>query len=287
MSSVADYIGSALNAGDGAVAICTPEHHDALEGRLRANRVDVEGAERQGRYIALDAAATLAAFMREGWPDGVTFHNVIGNLIAKARSSAGSSSQVAAFGEMVSVLWAANMQDAAIRVEALWNSLARMQDFRLRCAYPVRFFEDEKRCGDLLRICGEHSHVVPSGEEDASFGMWEMELTTEQCMLTYAASRLLGLPAGKTEVSALLQKMYYSGDREQFETAIRSANTRNKSIAMEFRVADPDGSVRFLACQGRTFMNHGRPIMLGVLMDVTAHRSAIYDKLWPNEFGVS
>lgn len=285
--SLAEYIGNALNAGDPAITICTPEHHDGLERELKALGVDVETAERQGRYIALDAAATLATFMRDGWPDGILFNNVIGSMITKARASVGTNSQVAAYGEMVAVLWAANMHDAAIRLEALWNAIGRIHDFRLRCAYPVHHFTDERHGQQLLRICGEHSHVVPTSEQEATFGMWELDLTNDECMLSEAAAKLLGLPAGKSEVGALLQKMYYSGDRETFALAVRNATNRSKPVAIEFRVSDDDGSIRFLACQGRTFFSQGRPVMLGILMDVTANRSAVHDRLWMDDFKVS
>jgi hypothetical protein len=56
---------------------------------------------------------------------------------------------------------------------------------------------------------------------------------------------------------------------------------------VEFRVSDEDGSIRFLSCQGRTFLNEGRPVMLSVLTDVTADRSAISDRLWIDDFKVS
>lgn len=287
ISNIAEFIGKALNSGDAAVTICTGEHHDALEQELRNLRVDIAAAERQGRYIALDAAATLASFMRDGWPDGIAFNSVIGNVISKARAAAGTDSQVAAFGEMVAVLWANHMQEAAIRVEALWNALGRMQDFRLRCAYPVKFFTDEKHSTDLLNICAEHAHVVPAFDEGANFGMWELDLLSDQCSLSASASRLLGVPPGRVELGALLLKMYYSGDREAFASAIRQAGSRNRTINVEFRVSDPDGSIRFLACRGRTFANDGRLVLLGVLNDVTADRSAISDRLWLDDFKVS
>src|SRR5205085_11613356 len=94
---------------------------------------------------------------------------------ARARQAAGTDSQVAAYGEMVAVLWGEKMQDAAIRLEALWNALSRIHDFRLRCAYPMSHFQVEKHASQLLKICAEHSHVVPTGDETASFRMWELD----------------------------------------------------------------------------------------------------------------
>ena len=42
-----------------------------------------------------------------------------------------------AFGEMVALLAADGMADAAVRLEELWNRLAATHHFSLLCAYPT------------------------------------------------------------------------------------------------------------------------------------------------------
>ena len=59
----------------------------------------------QGRYIALDAAETLAKIMVEGFPDAARFREVIGKLVIQAQNEAGHASGVVAFGELVALLW--------------------------------------------------------------------------------------------------------------------------------------------------------------------------------------
>ena len=63
---------------------------------------------------------------------------------------------------MVGLLWADGNRDGAVRLEQLWNDLARTHDFSLLCAYPIGGFSDEDHGKPFLEICGEHSRVVPA-----------------------------------------------------------------------------------------------------------------------------
>jgi signal transduction histidine kinase len=156
------FIGTALGAGDAAVVIATQEHRDGLARKLNAWGLDTAKAAAQGRYIALDAAETLAKIMLQGSPDGARFTAVVSGLIAKAKAACdGHDGHVAAFGEMVALLWSGGKPDAAIRLEQLWNELAETQSFSLLCAYPMSSFYREEHGDLLLKICAEHSAVIP------------------------------------------------------------------------------------------------------------------------------
>src|SRR5258707_7134750 len=78
-------------------------------------------------------------------------------------------SRVVAFGEMVALLWAEGNIDAAIRLEQLWNDLARRHAFSLHCAYPITGFHDKTHAAPFLKICSEHSAVIP-GESYTALG---------------------------------------------------------------------------------------------------------------------
>src|ERR1051325_3858684 len=71
------FIGGALGAGDSSIVIATKTHREGLSKRLLNCGVDLAVATQQGRFIALDAAETLAKFMVDGWPDGERFHQVV------------------------------------------------------------------------------------------------------------------------------------------------------------------------------------------------------------------
>jgi signal transduction histidine kinase len=155
------FIGAALLAGDAAVVIATDAHREGSAQRLQSRGFDTSKAIEQGRYIALDASETLAKFMRNGWPDAALFREVVGGVLGQASAAVGKTARIVAFGEMVALLWAAGNSEAAVRLEQLWNDLARTYPLSLRCAYPMTGFGREDH-GDLfLKICAEHSHVIP------------------------------------------------------------------------------------------------------------------------------
>src|SRR6185436_13583494 len=74
------FVGTALVTGDVAIVIATKEHRDGLAARLKGRGFNLSIARRQGRYIALDAAATLAQISRDGRPDEARFREVVGGM---------------------------------------------------------------------------------------------------------------------------------------------------------------------------------------------------------------
>ena len=156
------YVGGALGTGDSAIVVATPEHRDALRERLFARGVDVDRAASQGRYVPLDAAATLTQFMRRGRPDRTRFFDVVGGVMDRAvAGSLGTPPRVAAYGEMVALLWADGKTDAALALEGLWNELAETRSFSLHCAYPMSLFAKAEDDALIRAVCAEHALVVP------------------------------------------------------------------------------------------------------------------------------
>lgn len=163
LDELCPYIGSALGAGDSCVVIATEAHRTELARRLAEFGFDVAIAARQGRYVALDAAETLSKFMLNGLPDPQRFADVVGGVLARSMESArGDRPRVAAFGEMVALLWADGKPEAAIQLEQLWNDLAHEYSFDLHCAYPMSFFSQAGDGASIEDICATHSHVIPA-----------------------------------------------------------------------------------------------------------------------------
>ena len=129
---MSDYIGNALRAGDAAIVVATDAHRNGLLQWLGVQGLDIATLIENGRFIVLDAAELLATFMADGWPSQDRFRGVVGEVIAKALACAsGDQPRVAIFGEMVALLWADGKTGAAIRLEQLWNDLARGKSFSL------------------------------------------------------------------------------------------------------------------------------------------------------------
>ncbi len=163
VTEVGRFIGTAIGAGDSGIVIATKPHRDGIAQQLTSHGLNVTMAIAQGRYLALDAAETLAKFMITGQPDRERFTSVIGEVLERARTAAGrEGARVAAFGEMVALLWAEGKRDAAIQLEQLWNSLAETHSFSLHCAYPMKGFSRRDHSEPFLKICAEHSSVVPA-----------------------------------------------------------------------------------------------------------------------------
>lgn len=163
LEELSEYIGRALQAGDSALVVATEQHRDGLLQWLTARGLDIATLVEQGRFVAMDAGQVLATFMLDGWPNEDRFNEAVGGIVSKALVCAGGTKpRVAIFGEMVALLWADGKAEAAIRLEQLWNELARKQSFSLFCAYPLSSFNRQEDAGPLLQVCNEHSAVIPT-----------------------------------------------------------------------------------------------------------------------------
>ena len=113
----------------------------------------------EGRYIPLDAADTLSAFMVNGLPDAVRFLKVAGDLIVGAANAVnGDSARVTACGECAPLLWAQGNAEAAIQLEHLWDEIAITHKVDVFCVYSVGI-GSAMDSHTFERICAEHSAV--------------------------------------------------------------------------------------------------------------------------------
>jgi len=159
LDAVAEFIGAALRADDSGIVIATEAHRQGLDQRLEAAGLHLGLLRSRGRYVALDAAETLARFMTADLPDPERFAEVIGGVIAQA---AEQGRRVHAFGEMVALLAAAGNHRATIRLEELWNELGRMRAFALFCAYPMTQLRGSPLAELLDGVCATHRRVIPT-----------------------------------------------------------------------------------------------------------------------------
>lgn len=160
ISRFADFIGSALRVGNAVVVVATEPHRGTLLQQLVADGFNVTAAIEQGRYIPLDAADTLSTFMVNGAPDPSRFSKAVDALIVGARKAArGKQPRVAACGECAPLLWQQGKPEAAIRLEVLWDEIAKTYEVDTLCAYPGASFRRERGSDTLQRILAEHSAV--------------------------------------------------------------------------------------------------------------------------------
>ena len=164
VDELARFVGTALVCGDAAIVIATGPHREALARELKARDLKTTRALAEGRFICLDAAQTLARIMRDQMPDPGLFSEFVGCLITRARAATKSEhSGLVIFAEMVAMLWTQDRHEAAVRLEELWNALAKKYSFSLRCAYPMDGFYQREHSEFFGKICAEHAAILPIG----------------------------------------------------------------------------------------------------------------------------
>ena len=160
--NVREFLCTALKEGESVIVCATGLHVTALQESMQAHHIDVRELGKAGRYVTLDAADTLLKFMDSDLPNQRKFASLLGSMIHEAEMAAiANNNRVTIVGEMVAVLWAEAKFDATIRLEQLWNDLARTHSFDLLCAYPAHGFQGEQRAQQYAAICAQHSATIP------------------------------------------------------------------------------------------------------------------------------
>jgi hypothetical protein len=154
---VGEYLLPAIHDGSVAIVVATPEHRRSFQRYLAGAGVDVAAARARGAYLALDASETMRGFMVADWPDPAGFWQAISPML---RQAAKAGRPVRIFGEMVSLLWDADLTDPAIEVEAMWNELGGEYPFSLLCAYPARRAACAHQRDALTEVCRAHTQVT-------------------------------------------------------------------------------------------------------------------------------
>lgn len=153
---VTEFLHEGFDDGSPGIVVATPVQRAAILRELTDRSLDVVELQRSHDLLLLDAKETLSTFMSDGKPDPNKFRDQMCQVVAKVCRGRPNCT-VRIFGQMVDVLWQQGERDAAIRLEVLWNQLARTEAFSLLCGYAMgNFYKDASRDD----ICGQHSHIV-------------------------------------------------------------------------------------------------------------------------------
>lgn len=141
---------------------------DAVAVRLVQEGFPVGEAVADGRITFLNAAATMARFMRNGTPDPALFRDTVETLVQRLVDT--SSAGLYVYGEMVDLLAEEGDFFAAEQLEALWSELATRYSVTLLCGYAAAHFAAPDAGCALDAICRAHSHVRTDAADP--LGMW-------------------------------------------------------------------------------------------------------------------
>jgi hypothetical protein len=158
VEAVSLFASAAIGRREAVILIATMPHAVRVERCLEDEGFEVEELKRWGQLTILDAGEVLSRFMVDGMPDPDLFKAVIRELMASVNGS-GRFRAVRAYGEMVNLLWTANLP-AALRLEELWNEVILEHGISLFCAYSLDGEGQSERMfpPDLRTL---HNHLIP------------------------------------------------------------------------------------------------------------------------------
>jgi hypothetical protein len=156
-ASVRRFFLEGLTRGETILVVATSAHRDAFAAALEDAGHDVARSRREGRYVELDAPATLAELVVDGQLTSARFERVVARRVAEL---AAKSEGVRVFGEMVALLWEANELSLALELEDRWNALLEQTPLPLLCGYPLSAFDTPETTARFHDVCGRHSRVT-------------------------------------------------------------------------------------------------------------------------------
>jgi hypothetical protein len=156
LADLSAFLERALKPGHVAVLAITPAHLEMLRKHARHTGLDLEMAEANGQFVAMDAHELLSRILVEDRPSRTRFQVVVPGLL---RIVAREHPHLHVYGEMVALLWEAGNVQGVHRLERLWNELGQEHSFELLCGYPRNMFDMEKHRAEYVHICAAHSTV--------------------------------------------------------------------------------------------------------------------------------
>ena len=111
----------------------------------------------------------------------------------------------------------------------------------------------------------------------AEMGTWDWNITTGELEWSDRCKAIFGIPAGEPMNYGRFLRTLHPDDRSRTDAAITHALATKVPYDLEYRTVWPDGSVHWIAAQGRAFYDKasGQPVrMAGTTMDITARKQA-------------
>jgi len=127
---------------------------------------------------------------------------------------------------------------------------------------------EQGRSVDTLRRAEELSRLALGAAEA---GVWEW-IDPHSSTFSPETFRILGLSPETTPNFANWLAIVHPDDRQWVQTEAEAAFAQSRSLAMEYRIIDPDGRVRWIHAIGKPRIGNGIRGMIGVIFDIDARK---------------
>jgi signal transduction histidine kinase/ActR/RegA family two-component response regulator len=219
------WFADGLNGGDSCVFVGTESHRIRLQEKLADRGFDLDGLRTGRRFVCLDAAQVLSTFMVDEWPNEGLFIRAIEGVLGRVSKPR----EIRVFGEMVALLWADGKRQAAVRLEEMWNAFMKTHALSLCCAYPLHSFSCDADASLFLKVCAQHTQVLPA--ESYTALTTEAERLRAISLLQHEASVLETEKAGRKEAEQSLVELEQMLKIRLAELALADQR-RNEFLAM-------------------------------------------------------
>ena len=270
VDSVVGLVEPALRQGRPAIVVATPEHRADIEAGLERLGIDLAAARANGIYRPADAREQLSRFMLARRPCPERFEAVLSELLAGATPD----QPACVFGEMVALLVADGLPDAALTLEELWNVGRAEFSFSLLCGYPMRAFGGAHMARLLEEACAAHSEVIPAESYSALLNGQD-QLRQIAVLQQKAASLERALAAERNardtaEAALRVRDEFLSTASHELRTPIAVLGVQAQTTLRRWQRTgqlEPDAAVKALRTIGRQADKLAR--LVNLLLDVS------------------
>lgn len=111
----------------------------------------------------------------------------------------------------------------------------------------------------------------------SEIGTWKLDFTTDTVQADRNTAQIFMVPPDEAANGpiSIFMRVIHPDDQDRVSAALQRTLETGEAFNPEYRLVKPDGSERWLASRGRLERDElGRPVMLGVVIDISAQRQA-------------
>lgn len=237
--AVAAFLAEAIANGEPTAMIARLSTYDAVLAILTSGR-DQLPLDAVNRIAFVDATVVHRRIMDGDALLPERFETLLTSLVAELRPEEGRGT-LRIYGEVVDLLCKEGNHNAAVRLEALWNSMLTTLPVATLCGYAIEDFDHDVEARVFHAVCGQHTRIIPT--EAFSEAPDESSRLQRVALLEQRARTRTSPPAGRGEPAAPGAGTIYVIDDD---ASVRRALARLLG-AMDYQVFTYASAEAFLA----------------------------------------